>query len=858
MKTSSSTAKKFHIYNSLFLALPFDNIQDIGESIPILGRYCSDGYSENKSPDEIINIFFAKYYNNIDEKEKTSILFSFIKYIERQIVLFDSIEDSAFTENNDLDGVGSIKYLSLEAENLEVLDLLKHKLNDFKVRVVLTAHPTQFYPDAVLGIINDLSDAIAENNLSDIEILLQQLGKTKFVKKQKPTPYEEAESLIWYLESVFYNTIGNIANRVDKYIFDGNGIPDNSFIELGFWPGGDRDGNPFVDAKTTLKVADKLRNTILKLYLKDVKDLKKRLTFDIVDHEIDQLQDILFYNSYNNENNPNISSNQLVDRLETIKDVLINRHNGLYIDKVQELINKVRIFGFYFASLDVRQDSSIHDIVMDNIVEYYTKNSRNKVIPANYNELNDTEKVEILSKVNDRINPLFFDNKIAKDTLESIYAINNIQDKNGEKGANRYIISNTQSVVHIMEVFAMFGLCGWKSEELTVDIVPLFETIDDLANAPEIMHQIFSIPEYRNHVKLRNNKQTIMLGFSDGTKDGGYLMANWSIFKAKENLTTIARSYNIDVVFFDGRGGPPARGGGQTHKFYSSLGDNIENKEIQVTIQGQTISSNYGNSDSAQYNLEQLLSAGLSNEIFDRNDNELSDEDRNAIENIAQYGYNKYVNFKSNDKFIPYLEKISTLKYYGKTNIGSRPSKRSKSTEFKFEDLRAIPFVGSWSMLKQNVPGYFGVGTALAEYDKNGKLNEFKELYNKSMFFKALINNSMVSLTKSFFPLTKYLQDNEEFGEFWNLIYNEYKLSVDMIKEISGTNKLMEFMPRRLDSIKQREKVVLPLLTIQQYALIKLEELNKNPEENKEFIESYEMMVIRSLYGNINASRNSV
>ncbi|MCK5101237.1 MAG: phosphoenolpyruvate carboxylase, partial [Cyclobacteriaceae bacterium] len=334
-----------------------------------------------------------------------------------------------------------------------------------------------------------------------------------------------------------------------------------------------------------------------------------------------------------------------------------------------------------------------------------------------------------------------------------------IQQNNGECGANRYIISNNQSALHVMETFAMLNLCGFENN-IRVDIIPLFETVDDLMNAASIMEQLYSNKAYINHLKQRKNQQTIMLGFSDGTKDGGYLMANWSIFKAKESLTEISRKHGIKVIFFDGRGGPPARGGGKTHQFYTSLGPNIEDEEIQLTVQGQTISSNFGTIDSSQYNIEQLLSSGISNELFSNANNALSESDTEVMNDLALISYNAYVDFKNHPMFLPYLQRISTLKYYAKTNIGSRPSKRSKSKEFDFSDLRAIPFVGSWSQLKQNVPGFYGVGTALKKYEDNEEFDKIKQLYKNSDFFKALIKNSMMSLSKSFFELTKYMAED--------------------------------------------------------------------------------------------------
>ena len=219
--------------------------------------------------------------------------------------------------------------------------------------------------------------------------------------------------------------------------------------------------------------------------------------------------------------------------------------------------------------------------------------------------------------------------------------------------------------------------------------------------------------------------------------------------------------------------------------------------------------------------------------------------------------YQAYKDFKGHSMFIPYLERMSTLKYYAKTNIGSRPSKRSNSDTLIFSDLRAIPFVGSWSQLKQNVPGFFGVGTALKAYDDKGEFYKVEQLYKNSKFFKTLLENSMMSLTKSFFDLTQYMSEDPEFGAFWNIIHAEYLNSKNLLLKLTGYKELMENEPSGKASIDVRETIVLPLLTIQQYALKMIQELEKNPEKNEEQIKIFEKIVTRSLFGNINASRNS-
>ena len=843
---------RFNLYNSIFSTLPYESIANTGVMLPLFEAECVKGYEKNLNPSQIVENFFNLYMNQTDESEKISLLFRFIQYIERQVVLFDAVEDASFSLINNLDGRGTLRSLKEEVESKNKKPELKKYLSTFKVRPVLTAHPTQFYPGSVLGIITDLTEAVKINDLAQIKVLLSQLGKTPFFKNKKPTPYDEAVSLTWYLENVFYNSVSNIYKYVKTNIFDGNDF-DNDIINLGFWPGGDRDGNPFVTTKITLKTANKLRSDIIKNYYRDIRNLRRRLTFKNVESKVIDIENRLYRSIFNESKTPKISLLELNDSLHQIKEILISEHNSLFLDELDDIIDKVKIFGYHFASLDIRQDSRIHSSAFSSIFKIAQK-KLNKLFPKNYLELNESDKIKTLSKIKGDISPELFEG-LANSTLGSIRAMKEIQENNGEKACNRYIISNNQSALNILEVFTMFRLSNWENP--TVDIVPLFETVSDLKVAPMVMETVYNNPIYKKHLLSRKNQQTIMLGFSDGTKDGGYLMANWSILKAKEALTSISRKYGIKAVFFDGRGGPPARGGGNTHQFYSSMGTFVESDEIQLTVQGQTISSNFGTIQSCQYNLEQLLSSGIQNRVFNDSNSQSGKDDKKILDKLANISYKAYSDFKSHPKFVPYLEHISTIKYYAKTNIGSRPSKRGNvDSKFDFSSLRAIPFVGSWSQLKQNVPGFYGVGTALKYYSDKKEFSKIKKLYKTSPFFRTLISNSMMSLTKSFFKLTAYMKNDPEYGEFWSLIYEEYKLTKKLILRLSGFNSLMENEPANKASIEIREKIVLPLITIQQFALRKIKEI-ENKKDKSEDLEVYEKMVTRSLFGNINASRNS-
>jgi phosphoenolpyruvate carboxylase len=831
---------KFQLYNSLFTSLPFHRIERTGILLSLLLTNIEDGFKKKQSPAEIIEEFFEKHTTYKTEQERMDLLFRFVQYAERQVVLFDALEDAAFNKVNDMNGAGTLHHLKNEIETKGCHSQLAKKLHDFSIRLVLTAHPTQFYPGTVLGIINDLSKAIAENNVNLINQYLQQLGKTPFFKKQKPTPYDEAVSLIWYLENVFYAAAGRIAGFLKKN-FSNEINSNNPMLRMGFWPGGDRDGNPFVTADITLKVADALRGSIIKCYYLEVRRIRRRLTFDGVENVLAELEKKLYNNIFIPGEKTDLTKEEILSTLNQIRQTLIYQHNSLFIHLIENLINKVELFGLHFSGLDIRQDSFIHTRVLRTIQE------KNPDRPFHFIKAFSPQELDEIEPATE---------EMVKETLASFSTIRTIQKDNGPEGCNRYIISQCNSAKNVFEVMELFSLSDWKEEELNIDIIPLFEMIEDLKNAADVMNELYTNECYKKHLKRRGNRQTIMLGFSDGTKDGGYLMANWSIYKAKEELTAISKKYNVDVLFFDGRGGPPSRGGGKTHKFYASMGRNISNREIQLTVQGQTVSSNFGTIDAAQFNMEQLMHAGISNDLFPAKHTTLEKPEEELLESLAEESYKAYMELKEHPYFLGYLSNASPLRFYAETNIGSRPAKRGTSARLAFKELRAIPYVGSWSQLKQNVTGYYGLGSALKKMEDAGKWNELKELYRQSLFFRTLIGNSEMAMKKCFFPLTEFLAKHPVYGEIWSKIYNEYELTKRYVIMLSGKPELMADYPVEQLSIQMRERIVLPLTTIQQYAITKIreqeEQLVNSPNKS-----TYEKLVMRCSFGIINAGRNS-
>ena len=835
-----SVQNKFNVYNSLFLNLPYENIENVGMLIPLLLDQSEKGLSNGLNPKEILEHFFENFVETSSEQEQIDFMFRIVQYVERQVVLYDSVEDAAFPKLHKHSSSLSLKDYFQLVERNNSWDSIWDKLSNFSARIVLTAHPTQFYTPAVLDIITNLRTLILEDKIDEIDVGLQQLGLTSLINAKKPTPLDEAKNIIYTLRHVYYDAIGDmyayIKGSVGSKKFDNHDI-----VKLGFWPGGDRDGNPFVTADITKDVMNELRLTLMKCYYNDLKGLVHKLTFKAVQEPLQILRSNLYSAMF--DSTKDVGYDDIIVPLEEIRQVIIEKYQGLYLSDLDKFIDKVKIFKVHFATIDIRQDHSMHTKVMVEVLK------KEGLIKENLDELTEDELIDILLHNNISLAADDFSEDIVKDTIKNVSQLKTIQEKNGEEGCNRYIISNSEDVFSILFVYALFRWCGWNGKDITFDIVPLFETMDGMDNSEATMRRLFALPEYQAHLENRKKKQTIMLGFSDGTKDGGYLKANWSILKTKETLSEVCDENGIAAIFFDGRGGPPARGGGKTHRFYAAQTNKVANNEIQLTIQGQTITSTYGTKEQFIYNSEQLLTAGLSNVILDK-EITISDTDRKLVEELSDISFKKYDDLKHHNKFMPYLENMSTLKYYTKANIGSRPGKRGNKAKLELSDLRAISFVGSWSQLKQNVPGYYGIGTALKALEDNGRFDEAKKLYEEVPFFQALMMNSMMSLSKCYFELTSYMKEDKEYGDFWGILHAEYELSKSMLLKLSGMKILMEKEAISRESIKIRENIVLPLLVIQQYALQKI-------GAGTEFMEEYEKIVTRSLYGNINASRNS-
>ncbi len=874
----TEVARPYQLYNGLFLGLPFREIRNAGITLPLFTRYCAERLEAGTHPARIVADFINDRRPELDDDDRVDLMFRFLQFVERQVVLFDALEDAAFPKIHDMTGPGSIRELAERLTTGGRVAAARSFLDAYRVRIVLTAHPTQFYRDDVLAIVTDLTAAVERGDANSIYDLLLQMGKTRFRNSQKPTPVEEAESLLWYLENVFYDTIPLLQRDLARI---GSPDPDDAapsdssgagtvsstaaeldrppVVELGFWPGGDRDGNPYVTSDVTLRVAEMLRQSVLTRYRCDIDALARRLTFPDVSERIEaiarRLRSTLSPSASVPVDDVYPGEDELMADLRALHEVLVRDHLGLFRDQLELLIHKVASFGFRFASIDLRQDSRVLEAAVGSIVDAVGTRG-----DASYGEMTPCEQIDAMVDASGRLPRVdavleLLDEGVPRDTVQALIAARRIQRRNGPAAVHRHIISNTRSAADVLSVWFL-SRCAGYDDRIDLDIVPLFETIDDLHASTHVMEQLYDDPRYASHLCDRAGAQTIMLGFSDGTKDGGYVTANWEIFKAKRRLTAQASRRHVRLTFFDGRGGPPARGGGNTHRFYRSMGRSVASSRIHLTIQGQTISSKYGTRSAARFNLEQLVTAGLDSNAFLDRHRDLTDDESALMDELSTHAADAYTRLKYHQSFLPYLKERTPLAYYGKTNIASRPTQRGSDDELSIDRLRAIPFVGAWSQMKQNVPGYYGFGSALEAVSRSHGAAVVRRLYDESLFFRTLVDNAMQSLSKTYFPLTAYLADDPRYGEFWTLIRDEAERTRRMLLEVSGQTRLLGAEPDIRRSIRTREQIVLPALVLQQYALAAI--ADPALRVAGESAETLERIVVKSMAAAVNASRNAV
>lgn len=511
------------------------------------------------------------------------------------------------------------------------------------------------------------------------------------------------------------------------------------------------------------------------------------------------------------------------DDLLAIKNSLLENDDSVLISgDFEELLQAVEVFGFYLATIDMRQDSSVHEACVAELLK-----SAN--IVDNYSELTEVEKVAVLLKeLQEDPRTLSSTNVSKSEMLEKELAIFRtarlLKDYIGEEVIKQHVISHTESVSDMFELAILLKEVGLvDTERARVQIVPLFETIEDLENSNEIMKQYLGYDIVKRWIKNSNNYQEIMLGYSDSNKDGGYLSSGWTLYKAQNELTKIGEERGIKITFFHGRGGTVGRGGGPSYDAITSQPFGTIKDRIRLTEQGEVIGNKYGNKDAAYYNLEMLVSATLGRMVT----RQITDPDelvdfREIMDSIVQDSNSIYRDLVfENEHFYDYFFEASPIKEVSSLNIGSRPAARKTITDIS--GLRAIPWVFSWSQNRIMLPGWYGVGSAFNHYieAEEGNLEKLQHMFETWPFFRSLLSNVDMVLSKSDMNIAFHyaqLAKSEEVRSVFNIILDEWKLTKNVILAIEKHDDFLEENP----SLKASLDFRLPYFNVLNYIQIEL------------------------------------
>ncbi|VTS37770.1 phosphoenolpyruvate carboxylase [Streptococcus anginosus] len=741
--------------------------------------------------------------------------------------------------------------IDLVSEKENAAEILEH----LNVVPVLTAHPTQVqrttmldltnhihvllrkYRDVRMGLLNEQK---WHNNLRRyIEIIM----RTDMIREKKLKVTNEITNVMEYYNSSFLQAVTNLTEEYKRLAKQhGIDLKNPTPITMRMWIGGDRDGNPYVTAETLkksaltqcevimnyydTKVANLYREFSLSTGIVKVSEAVQEMAYLSEDNSIYREKELYRRAFYYIQTKLKNTKTYFIDQIKTephyhkieefkhdllaIKQSLLeNKGEAMISGEFTELLQAVEVFGFYLASIDMRQDSSVHEACVAELLA-------SAGIVEHYSDLSEDEKCHVL------LNELLYDPRILSAThakksallqkeLEIFQTARELKDKLGDAVIKQTIISHATSVSDLLELAVMHKEVGLIDKEFArVQIVPLFETIEDLDNSYGTMKKYLSLPIAQKWIASNNNYQEIMLGYSDSNKDGGYLSSCWTLYKAQQQLTAIGDEFGVKITFFHGRGGTVGRGGGPTYEAITSQPLRSINDRIRLTEQGEVIGNKYGNKDAAYYNLEMLVSATINRMITKKkSDTSTSNRYERIMDQVVERSYQIYRDLVfGNEHFYDYFFESSPIKAISSFNIGSRPAARKTITEIG--GLRAIPWVFSWSQSRVMFPGWYGVGSSFKEFiDENPEENLafLRKMYKNWPFFQSLLSNVDMVLSKSNMNIAfEYAQlcEDKEVQEIYYTILDEWQLTKNVILAIEDYDDLLEENPYLRDSLDYR------------------------------------------------------
>ncbi|MEI7028326.1 phosphoenolpyruvate carboxylase [Paenibacillus sp. y28] len=795
---------------------------------------------------------------------------------------------------------GSIESIIVKLKNKniapeEVQDILK----GMSLELVMTAHPTEATRRAVLDIHQRIAREMMELDNPTLtyrerESLREKLvcevltlWQTDELRDRKPTVLDEVRNGLYYFDETLFDVLPNVYRELErclhKYYSDYTWhVP--SFLKFGSWIGGDRDGNPSVTSDVTWEALTLHRDMVFQKYEEVLHELMDHVSFsknivNVSQELIDsiaadrEIHGVGSSEVWRNEKEPyRIKVSYMLQKLHNTRNSAITDSSLKYTSPDQfkldlliverslrnhfadfvadvyvcKLIRQVELFGFHLAALDIRQHSKEHEQAMAEILAKMG-------IVEDYASLPEEDKIKLLSDLLSEPRPLTSPYlEYSESTTECINVYRTIQAAQKEFGPDcirTYLISMTQGASDLLEVMVLAKEVGLYRRNqdgtvtCTLQSAPLFETIDDLHAAPEIMDVMFRIPAYRESVTAMDDLQEIMLGYSDSNKDGGAITANWELRVALQDITAVAKRHNVRLKFFHGRGGALGRGGMPLNRSILAQPPETLGGGIKITEQGEVLSSRYSLQGIAYRSLEQATSALITAAMLARYPQTQQTEAHweAIVKEISEQALKKYQDLIFRDPdFLQFFKESTPLPEVGELNIGSRPSKRKNSD--KFEDLRAIPWVFAWTQSRYLFPAWYAGGTGLQSFyqDKEENLAILKQMYEQWGFFRSMIDNLQMALAKADLLIAEqYVQmvkDDEVKARIFGLIEREYVLSSELILKITGQEEILDNVPVIQESIRLRNPYVDPLSYIQVLLLQELRSLREQEQDDPELL----------------------
>ena len=748
---------------------------------------------------------------------------------------------------------------------------------------VLTAHPTETRRRTVFDVqkhigasmrarhevINAPRTARTEAKLEALDLEIRRrimtLWQTALIRMNRPDIRDEVEVGLRYYQLSLLETVPKLNRDVAAMMRElgGDDVPENPVVRMGSWIGGDHDGNPYVTEDVVRYATDRAAGTILRHYVKQLQSLERELSFsdrltqvsvDLVElanrgqNDVPNRVDEPYRRAVHGIrgrvaataisrlgasvvegdwscHEPYSSVEEMRADLDVVEASLRRSHDDLIADhRLADIQGATDVFGFHLYSLDLRQNSESHEDIL-------TELFRLSGVAEDYRSLPERRRVEILTRELTSARPLVPRgvelSEVTARELGIMRAAADAVEAYGPEVVPHCIISMCSSVSDLLEPMILLKEVGLISVEDgapsgTVDVIPLFETIEDLQAGASVLREAWDVPLYRRYVASRGDLQEVMLGYSDSNKDGGYFAANWALYDAETAIAAVAREEGVRLRLFHGRGGTVGRGGGPSYEAILAQPKGAVQGSVRITEQGEIISAKYGHPVTARRNLEALVAATIESTLLDLED--LDDQGRayDVMSEISELSRDAYAALMHDDPgFIEFFETSTPVGEIGSLNIGSRPSSRKQTTSIS--DLRAIPWVLAWSQQRSMVPGWFGVGTALNEWvgeDPDGsRLAELRELNESWPFFNSVLSNMAQVMSKSDLHLAKLyadlVSDREVADRIFSRIREEYELTLEMFLKVTGYSTLLEDNPLLARSVDMRFPYLMPLNAIQ-------------------------------------------